>query len=91
MQIADRRVVEVLGPRPVQPDVVRRPAGPELLAARGQLPDQVGQALVVRITASLGAQDARKTDPATTFRSEALDADNMAMLQRIRLRAAEKL
>jgi hypothetical protein len=39
-------------------DVVRGPAHPELLAAHGQLSDQVGQRPVVRVAARLGAQAA---------------------------------
>jgi hypothetical protein len=41
----------------VQPHVVGGPSGAELLAARGQLPDEVSQGLVERVAAGLSAQD----------------------------------
>ena len=42
----------------VDPHVVRGPADPEVLAAGGQLPDEVGEPSVVGIPAGLGAQQA---------------------------------
>jgi len=43
-EVPDERVVEVLDAGAVEPDVVGGPADTELLAARGQLADQIGQA-----------------------------------------------
>src|SRR5690242_16726266 len=51
VEIADDRVVEVLGPGAVQPDVVRRPAGTEGVAADGELSDEVAELAVVGIAA----------------------------------------
>src|SRR5829696_4300891 len=54
-EIADDGVVEALGAGLVQTHVVGRPAGAELLAARGELADEVGQVAVVRVAAGLGS------------------------------------
>lgn len=48
-EVADDRVVETLGPRPVLPDVVSGPQTTELVGARRQLPHQLRDAAVVRI------------------------------------------
>jgi hypothetical protein len=55
LQVPDDRVVEALDAGGVEPDVVGRPADPELLAAGRQLPDQVRQLPVVAVAAGLGA------------------------------------
>ena len=49
-------MVEALGAGLVGADVVRGPAGAEVLAARGELADEVGEVAVVRIASGLGAQ-----------------------------------
>ena len=49
-------MVEALGARLVGADVVRGPADAEVLAARRELADEVGEVAVVRIAAGLGAQ-----------------------------------
>src|SRR6266496_3410732 len=56
MEVADDRVVQVLGAGVVVADVVGRPARAELLAADGQFADQVREGPVVRVTAGLGAE-----------------------------------
>lgn len=55
-QIADERVVEALGARAVEADVVACPEDPELRAAGGQLPDEVRQRPVIRVPARLTTQ-----------------------------------
>jgi hypothetical protein len=40
-EVADNRVMEVLGAGAVDAQVVRRPAGAELVAARRQLADEI--------------------------------------------------
>jgi len=55
VQVADDGVVEGLDPGPVQADVVRGPADAEGAAAGGQLPDEVGQPVVVAVAAGLQA------------------------------------
>ena len=47
MELSDDRVVKVFDARKVLPDVVRRPAHAELVAARGELADEVLLAAVV--------------------------------------------
>src|SRR5579875_903585 len=54
--VADGRVAEPLDAGAVEPHVVRGPPGAEVVAAGGQLTDQVGQGLVVRAAPGLGAQ-----------------------------------
>ena len=49
--------MEVFESSAVEAYVVRRPAGTELVAAHGQLADEIGQAVVVRIASGLSAQD----------------------------------
>jgi hypothetical protein len=56
LEIPDDRVVDELDAGGVDPDVVGGPPDPELVAAGGQLPDQVRQSPVVGIAAGLGAQ-----------------------------------
>src|SRR3954452_11372464 len=56
MQLADHRVVDALGAGAVEAHVVRCPAQAELVAAGGQLADEVGERPVVGIAAGLGAQ-----------------------------------
>ena len=56
VEVADDRVVDALGAGAVEAHVVRRPADAELVAARRQLADQVGQLAVVGVAAGLGAQ-----------------------------------
>jgi hypothetical protein len=56
VQVADDGVVEVLHAGAVDAHVVRAPAAAEVVAAGGQLADQVVQALVVRVDAGGGAQ-----------------------------------
>src|SRR3954451_10127160 len=53
---ADGGVAELFGPGVVDAHVVRGPAGAELLADGGQLPDQFAQVLAVGVAAGLGAQ-----------------------------------
>jgi hypothetical protein len=55
-EVADDVVVEVFGASRVGADVVGAPAAPELIAAGGQLADQVVEAFVVRVLAGSGAQ-----------------------------------
>jgi len=50
-------VVEALDAGAVEPDVVGGPADTELLAARGQLADHVGEPPVVGVASGLGAQE----------------------------------
>ena len=57
VEVADHGVVESLGAGGVDADVVGGPAGPELLAAGGELADEVGQVAVVGVAAGFGAQD----------------------------------
>jgi hypothetical protein len=61
---ADDRVGEVFGPVLVQPHVVRRPAGAEVVAAGGEIANQVGELTVVGVTAGFAAQhrDSRARD-----------------------------
>lgn len=54
-QLADDRVVEALGAGLVQPHVVVGPAGAELLAAGGELADEVDQITVVWVAAGLSS------------------------------------
>ena len=56
LELADDRVVKALGAGLVVADVVRRPPGAELVAAGGQLADEVRELRVVRVAAGLGAQ-----------------------------------
>ena len=49
-------MAKALAACPVVADVVRRPPGTELLTARRQLPDEIGQAPVAGVAAGLGAQ-----------------------------------
>jgi len=56
LEIPDDRVMEALDAGGMDPDVVRGPANSELLAAGGQLPDQVRRLPVVRIPADLGSE-----------------------------------
>ena len=57
-EVADDGVVkELLGAGAVEPDVVRAPPAAEVLAAGGQLADEVVQVLVVGVAAGFGAQD----------------------------------
>jgi hypothetical protein len=53
---ADDRMPDVLGPVLVQAHVVRGPEVAELLAAGGELADQVAQVAVVGVAACFGAQ-----------------------------------
>jgi len=55
VQVPDDRVVDALDAGGVDPDVVGSPSDSELLAAGGQLPDQIGQGPLVGVAASLGA------------------------------------
>src|SRR5687768_543011 len=55
-EVAYDRMVELLGAGGVPADVVGGPQGAELLAAGGQLPDELGQLPVVRVAAGLGPQ-----------------------------------
>jgi len=48
-------MVEELDAGGVDPDVARGPASAELLAAGGELSDQVGEVSVVRVAAGFGA------------------------------------
>jgi hypothetical protein len=50
-------VMEVFATGAVVADVVRAPAAAEVLAARGQLPDEVVQTLVIGVAAGFCAQD----------------------------------
>jgi hypothetical protein len=50
-------MVDQLDAGGVDLDVVGGPSSPELVAAGGQLTDQVGEAPVVGVAAGLGAQD----------------------------------
>ena len=56
-ELADYAVVEGLGTSSVVADVVCTPSTAELVAAGGQLADQVVKLLVVRISTRFGAQD----------------------------------
>ena len=56
LKVPDDRVVGDFDAGGVDPDVVGGPSDAELVAAGGQLPDQVRQLAVVRITTDLGAQ-----------------------------------
>jgi hypothetical protein len=56
LKVPDDRVVNELDAGGVDPDIMRGPPDPELVAAGGQLPDQVRQSPVVGIPAGLGAQ-----------------------------------
>src|SRR6266581_2155875 len=56
LKVPDDRVVDELHAGGVDPDVVGGPPDPELVAAGGQLPDQVRQFRVVGVGAGLGAQ-----------------------------------
>src|SRR6266568_3577028 len=56
VEVTDDRVVDEFHAGGVDPDVVGGPSGPELVAAGGQLPDQVRESPVVGIAAGLGAQ-----------------------------------
>ncbi len=56
VEVADDRVVDQLGAGGVDLDVVGGPSAPELVAAGGQLTDQIGKAPVVWVAAGLGAQ-----------------------------------
>ena len=56
-EVTDDRVVEPLGAGAVELDVVGGPADAELVAAGGELADEVGQAAVVGVAAGFGAQD----------------------------------
>ncbi len=56
LKVPDDRVVDELHAGGVDPDVVGGPPDPELVAAGGQLPDQVRESPVVGIAAGLGAQ-----------------------------------
>ena len=56
LEVPDDRVVDELDAGGVDPDVVGGPSDPELVAAGGQLPDQVRKSPVVGIAAGLGAQ-----------------------------------
>jgi catechol 2,3-dioxygenase-like lactoylglutathione lyase family enzyme len=56
-EVAEHLVVEVLGARAVQPDVVRAPAAAEFFAAGGQFANEVMQPFVVGVAAGFGAQD----------------------------------
>ena len=56
LKVPDDRVVEELHAGGVDPDVVGGPTDPELVAAGGQLSDQVRQSPVLGIAAGLGAQ-----------------------------------
>ena len=51
-------MAELLGAGAVELDVVRAPADAELVAAGGELADEVGEALVVGVAAGDGAQEA---------------------------------
>ena len=50
-------MVEAFGAGAVVADVVGAPAGAEVVAAGGELADEVVQIAVVRVAAGLGAQD----------------------------------
>ena len=54
--VADERVMNPLGPRPVEADFVARPRDAALLAARGEQANEIGQRTVVRVPAGLAAQ-----------------------------------
>ena len=56
-ELADDRVVEAFDPGAVEPDVVGGPPHAELVAAGGELADEVGQTSVVGVAAGFGAQD----------------------------------
>jgi hypothetical protein len=56
LELADDSVVDALGAGAVEADVVRAPAGAELVAAGRELADEVGQTAVVRVASSLRAQ-----------------------------------
>ncbi|HEX8509183.1 MAG TPA: hypothetical protein VF635_06770 [Propionibacteriaceae bacterium] len=47
VEVPDHRVVHVLGPNAVHPDVVGAPEGPKPVAAGGELTDEVGEGSVV--------------------------------------------
>ena len=57
LEVAHDGVPDVLDAGAVDPHVVRRPPGAELVAARRQLADEVGQPAVVRVSAGLGTED----------------------------------
>jgi hypothetical protein len=54
-EVADDGLMEALGAGLVQAHVVRGPAGAELLAARGELADEVGQVAVVWVAAGISS------------------------------------
>ena len=54
---ADDRVVEAFDPGAVELDVADGPPHAELVAAGGELADEVGQASVVGVTSGFGAKD----------------------------------
>jgi hypothetical protein len=56
VEVADDRVVDELDAGGVYADVVGGPADPELVAAGGQLPDQIRDSSIVGVAAGLGAQ-----------------------------------
>lgn len=57
LEFADDGVVQALEAGAVERDLVRGPADSELLAARRELPDEVGERLVVRVPAGRGPED----------------------------------
>src|SRR3954447_5718090 len=56
LDLTDDGVVQTLAARPVEAHVVRRPAHTELVAAGGQLADEVLEVAVVRVAAGVRAQ-----------------------------------
>ena len=56
-EVTDLVMVEQLGARAVVPDVVGAPAAAEVVAASGQLADEVVEVFVVWVAAGLGSQD----------------------------------
>ena len=56
-ELADDGVVEPFGAGAVVADVVAAPAGAEVVAAGGELADEVVELAVVRVAAGFGAQD----------------------------------
>src|ERR671911_536106 len=72
VDVADDRVVDELHPGAVDPDVVRGPPDSEVVAAGGELPDQVGDSPLVWIAAGPGAQQAAGAVPTSAPLAEEL-------------------
>jgi hypothetical protein len=80
-EVADDRVVEPFGAGAVELDVVGGPADAELVAAGGELADEVGESAIVGVAAGFGAKDGDgvvgdgvRLEHGGFFASEALDA-----------------